>query len=1050
MVIKKYPMRVCTIIWILVFGMVATALAQWEGSPAQVQLDSLIDLSKRLSEQRQFQQAFEVLAHADHIVARGPGDQSPAYALVCYNRGRIHFLMGDVAKAEGFFLEAYRLRQKTLDQHHPDYAQSLNSMAILYYTRGQYDAAEPYYEASVEIYRQSLGEQHIDYIKAAYNLGLFYNIKADHLKALALLSSLKENLELAKNDTSAFYGYICRNMGNALYAMGRYEEALPLFVRAREIIRQYDGETHPQYAHALNDLGKIHYVTGDYQKAEAYYLEAKALRKATVGELHPDYAQSLSNLANIRYSLGDYPQAEHDYLEAIDILAKTKGEAHIDYAEALTNLAVLYSVQQDFASALPLYETAADIRRQALGDDHPAYAITLTNMATAHRKLVDYTQAEKMFLQARDIFNQSYGPAHYYVALNSHLMGLLYEDMAEYAKAETMYEEAIAIIEKVFGPTHPDYPILLYNSAVLREKQGLHSMSDALLAEYFTLTNARLASSTAYLSARELAMHSGQHAWNMHELLRWLDARVAADATHTSMAQTTYDNILFHKGFLQLSAMRLHQTHRQDSSVAHLRTELGRLHHSLARAYALPLSDRENVQALEFQAEALEKELARALGDPFGEMTFMTWEAVEQNLQPGEAAIEFVHFRSPEDTVSHTHYAALLLQKGMDAPRYVPLCSADDLRGVFPNAHPADLPDLHTAYAYMGSPSDTVALYRLIWEKLEKQFVDAPHTVYLAPSGLLHRVHFAAIPLPGGQNVMDRYQLIRLHSTRTLADPSMADMRDEAAPRALVMGNITYHLEAVEAVDHAFEMDIAASTLGEMSYERTLTGSTWRPLAYTQQETTDIGQMLKRAGMQVELLRQVDASEENLKRAGDGTRASPRVLHLATHGFFFPDPELTPSFRRALGEAEPVFKSSDNPMIRSGILLAGANYAWQHGRPSGPGREDGILTAYEISQLDLANTELVVLSACETGLGDIRGNEGVYGLQRAFKIAGARYLMMSLWQVSDMQTMLFMTTFYRHWLEGGMTIPEAFRRTQQEMRDLLDDPALWAAFILLE
>lgn len=138
-------------------------------------------------------------------------------------------------------------------------------------------------------------------------------------------------------------------------------------------------------------------------------------------------------------------------------------------------------------------------------------------------------------------------------------------------------------------------------------------------------------------------------------------------------------------------------------------------------------------------------------------------------------------------------------------------------------------------------------------------------------------------------------------------------------------------------------------------------------------------------------------------------------------------------------------------MMRSGLILAGANYAWLNGHPIREGEEDGILTAYEISQMDLAQTGLVVLSACETGLGDIKGNEGVYGLQRAFKIAGVDYLIMTLWKVDDKATALFMIEFYKHYLQDGMSIPDAFRLTQQEfIANPLSSPYLWAGFVLLE
>ena len=176
---------------------------------------------------------------------------------------------------------------------------------------------------------------------------------------------------------------------------------------------------------------------------------------------------------------------------------------------------------------------------------------------------------------------------------------------------------------------------------------------------------------------------------------------------------------------------------------------------------------------------------------------------------------------------------------------------------------------------------------------------------------------------------------------------------------------------------------------------------------------------------------------------------SPRVLHIATHGFFFPDPQEEMSFDYDEGSSQLVFKLSDHPMIRSGLVLARANHVWE-GNPPLKDREDGILTAYEISQMDLSATELVVLSACETGLGDIEGNEGVYGLQRAFQMAGARYLIMSLWQVPDKETMEFMKSFYQNWLEEEMSIPVAFRETQKIMRKKYKDPYVWAAFVLVE
>lgn len=209
--------------------------------------------------------------------------------------------------------------------------------------------------------------------------------------------------------------------------------------------------------------------------------------------------------------------------------------------------------------------------------------------------------------------------------------------------------------------------------------------------------------------------------------------------------------------------------------------------------------------------------------------------------------------------------------------------------------------------------------------------------------------------------------------------------------------------------------------------------------------------LLTGAGLQPVVRKGGAATEAFFKTIGEAAPGTPRILHIATHGYFFPDPKPSAAgFETSPTVDEPVFKRSEHPMIRSGLLLAGANHAWVTGKPLRPGLEDGVLTAYEISQMDLSKTELVVLSACETGLGDIQGNEGVYGLQRAFKIAGAKYLVMSLWQVPDFQTQELMTVFYQKWLTENMPIPDAFQAAQQLMRKKYEHPYFWAGFVLVE
>jgi len=297
----------------------------------------------------------------------------------------------------------------------------------------------------------------------------------------------------------------------------------------------------------------------------------------------------------------------------------------------------------------------------------------------------------------------------------------------------------------------------------------------------------------------------------------------------------------------------------------------------------------------------------------------------------------------------------------------------------------------------------------------------------------------------------DHYNLIQQGSTRQLAIRS-ADIDgvtqsrsvDTAASVSILFGGILYDLDSTRLAEIP-EKVVPADAGAE------LRGNSWNYLKGTEKEVDQIGGIMTASALKPVVLKGSAATEEAFKSNGqveEGT-GSPRILHFATHGFFYPSPGTNDQKPKNREDAS-VFKFSDLPMMRSGLLMAGGNYAWKSGKPYRPGMEDGILTAYEIAQTDLSNTELVVLSACETGLGDIRGDEGVYGLQRAFKIAGARYLVMSLWRVPDAATQELMTAFYQKWLVQKMTIPEAFRAAQKEMRDKYQHPFFWAGFVLVE
>ena len=396
-------------------------------------------------------------------------------------------------------------------------------------------------------------------------------------------------------------------------------------------------------------------------------------------------------------------------------------------------------------------------------------------------------------------------------------------------------------------------------------------------------------------------------------------------------------------------------------------------------------------------------------------------------------------------------YAVLVLRPGDVQPQFIPLFEE---RGLTPLLHGAvggsNFLKINALYTPKVAESKQRSLYDLIWQPLESQ-LQGVTTVYCSPSGLLHRINLAAIPTSNGQPFGDRYQLVVLGSTRQLV--VLNNSIQTSTNNAYLAGGIHYDTDSTTIAyanrgTSSRSLELPEALPFQPDSASTMRAGVLEYLPASAAEVREIGLTLATAGIQAKVDTGFYATEEAFRQLGEKSPA-PRIVHLATHGYFFPDPERKAQKASGNFGQEPVFKMSQHPMIRSGLILAGAKQAWLTGQHPA-GLEDGILTAYEISQMNLSGTELVVLSACETGLGDIMGNEGVYGLQRAFKIAGVKYLVMSLWKVDDRSTREFMTTFYRHWLTDKQPIPEAFRATQREIRAKHPSAYDWAGFILVE
>lgn len=860
-------------------------------------------------------------------------------------------------------------------------------------------------DSLIQVSRRLIGE-------SKFEEALAVNLKAE---TLALSSVGRE---------SVAFGYACDNKAKVLLYQGRVAEAEYWNLEAIAIRGKVLGTSHPDYAISLQNLAVLYTGMRDFGKAEPLFLEAKNIWEHALGPENEFSGWSAECLGGMYHSMNQLEKAELFYQDAARLRAKTMGEEHPYYAGILRSQAALCIQLGQYKKAETLYLQAKGIQEKALGRFNHEYAYTLDGLAVLYDDyLRDLNKAERYFLEVKDIREQLLGRNHPDFGWSLGNLGNFYWYHGKYPEAEVLFREAHELWARVHGRNHPSYVWSLHKLWAVHWSLGNHSLAAEYGREMAVLERKLLLLASHYLSSDELTGYISRFQDGLNEgfSFAW---------THGDPEGVCFDQTLFYKGFLLNAISQFQALAVTDSASTAQYEALKNLERELASAYTRPIAEQAGVAALEDKVNTLEKELSRSVAGLGENLQQVTWQEIQLALQPDEAALEFIHFAyvNPKPTDSLL-YAAIVIRPGQLSPVFIPLFEEKQVSALLRSTKASKPEQINAIYS--GSLAE--ALGKLIWAPLE-QALAGVKTVYFSPAGIIHRLNLGALPLPSsGEIAADRYHLVEMGSTRQL---KIHSFRTESESAPLLFGGIQYDPDSLP------EVVSSTPNIGKPIEQR---GGKWTYLTWTDVEVSAIAGLMKDAGMTPHLHKALEASEEQFKIA---TRQpiSPRIIHLATHGYFSPDPKNDPKS----GEKSSVFTSSEHPMIRSGLILAGGNYAWQNGKTPASGIEDGILTAFEISQVNLHNTELVVLSACETGLGDIQGNEGVYGLQRAFKIAGARYLIMSLWQVPDFQTQELMTTFYAYWLEDHMNIPDAFRAAQKWMRNKYKAPFLWAGFVLVE
>ena len=884
-------------------------------------------------------------------------------------------------------------------------ARQLQSEATLLWKQDKYDEALPLAERALSIRERELGPDDPDVATSIFGLA-----------------------------------NICSDNGDS----ARVE---PLYLRALAIREKVLGPDHIAVSAILNNLGAFYRERGEYTKAQTVFEQALAIREKWLEPNHLLIASVLNNLANIARVTGEDTRAEELYKRVIEIREKALGPEHPDVATALNNLANVYTDPQ---KSEPLYLRALAIREKALGPDHPDVAQTLYNLAVLYSSGDQFSKAEEFCRRAQAIWEKSLGSDHPFISYPLNLLAVIYKATGDYATSESLYLRSIAIKEKTQGNYHPDLAGTLANLANLYAVKGDLEKAISTQARANDIFEYNIRLNLAAGSEEQKLTYLGTLA-DIEDQTIMLHLQKAANSP--AAAELAVNTVLQRKGRVLDAMANGFETLRrrsspQDQQVLNQLNDITKRLAQLVFEGPQKTSAAEHdkqIETLEEQRENIEREVSKRSAGAYQQTQPVTVTQIQAVLPSNAALLEYAVYRPISPKAYEFVTDRQLDPTAVGEPRYVAyvIRAQGEVRGVDLGPKKEIDGRLFAFRQALRDPqrNDVKQLARVVDQEIMqpvRTLAGDAALLLISPEGDLNLIPFEALRNEQGQYLIENHSISYLTTGRDMIRLQVA--RDSRTG-PLILADPTYgEPQAIQIATLASEKTgLQPANLAQWRSITTaddLATVYFPPLTGTAQEARAIKSVFPEAT--------VLTGRQATKQALEQTNA-PQILHIATHGFFLKDETEKPREKapNLEGKATRSINASvniKNPLLRSGLALSGANL--------GTGRDNGILTALEASNLNLWGTKLVTLSACDTGVGAIRNGEGVYGLRRAFFLAGTQTLVMSLWPVSDYTTRELMTSYYTG-LNQGLGRSEALRQTKLAMlkRNHRRHPFHWASFI---
>ena len=958
-----------------------------------------------------YPKALEFCTKALNILEKVFGEDHPKTTIIYNSIGSVYKKMGNYPKALEFYIKVLKTREKILGKDHPDTASSYNGIGYIYSRMGDTTQALDFFTKALNIREKVLGKDHPDTAGSYNNIGSVYSNMGDYPKALEFytkaLNVYEKVLGKEHPDTATVYS----NIGSVYNDMGNYPKALEFYTKALSIREKVLGKDHPDTATSYNNIGLVYNDMSDYSKALDFFTKALDISEKVLGKGHPDTATSYGNIGRTYSFMGDYPKALEFLTKTLIIEEKVLGKDHPSTANSYNSIGVVYGYMGDYPKAIEFLTKSLNIREKVLGRDHPDTANSYNSIGGIYNRTGDYPKAFDFFTKALIIEEKVLGKDHPDTANSYNSIGDSYSDIGDYSKAIEFYTKALNIREKVLGKDHPDTANSYNNIGSAYYSMGDYNKTYAYSKKAYYIFKANRDKNFEILSNEQKKKFLEANNNFLPNLLTSGYSYQKNTKDKKALSQEIYEIFINDKGILldDENTIAMLKNISQDKDLISKIDSLN----SLKRAYAklagtMPKPEeaksyQEKLKALGEDIEKAEIEIAKISPKFKQELGIKDLKLSDLTslLKPNELFVDIGYYGKNYYIFSVDKSGEVKFEKLNDKDSDTVNTTIKEFR--------ADIDKIINA-ADANSSKALKELYSIVIEKGIGDRIDKFNSLIISTDGALRLLPFEAL-MDGDKYLIESKQIRYTPSAKEFIRTHKFNIKDEGKDITM-FSDPNYESKSGKSMEMVADTPNVNKAVQTRSIKNM--GTFKRLRGFKKEE-----EVLQSSFNDVKLFSRENANEENILAV-----KSPKILHITTHGYFISDENIT------------------NPMLKSGVALSGANIGIK--QQTG----EGLVNALKLSGLSLDGTDLVVLSACETGLVDVKDTSSVASLPKTFIQAGSKNVLMSLWSVDDNSTVELMKEFYTDTKGNEKKFNEVLRNAKIKMIKEGKHPFYWAAFIM--